>query len=106
MTEKEIWRRAMEQSAVDLGCSPFDFEKPENVIVVSRKAENARKYLTLPFDCNLVSYGSNVVASVREDLQETVGKYLSRYKMEHCFETPNMHMLDNELQKQGMRICF
>ena len=106
MTEKEIWHRAMEQSAVDLGCSPLDFEKPENVIVVSRKAENARKYLTLPFDCNLVSYGSNVVASVREDLQETVGKYLSRYKMEHCFETPNMHMLDNELQKQGMRICF
>ncbi len=106
MTEREIWDIAMAQSAVDLGCSPLDFEKAENVIVISRKEERARKYLTLPFDCNLVSYGNNVVASVREDLTETVEKYLSRFRTEHCFETPNMHVLNDELQKQGMRICF
>ena len=64
MTNREILKIAMEQSAVDLGAESGDFEKSENVMVLSEKNENARKYLRLPFSCQLVSYGSNVVASV------------------------------------------
>lgn len=35
-----------------------------------------------------------------------VGDYIGRYSMEHCFETPNMHVLNDALQERGLRICF
>lgn len=106
MTDHDIVEIAMEQSAVDLNCRAGDFRKTENVVVVSAQREGARKYLTLPFDCDLVSYGNNIVASVKEELSGTVEAYINRYPAEHCFETPNMHVLNDELQKCGLRICF
>lgn len=51
----------MEQSAYDFGCNADDFLKTTNVIVPSCKSESARKYLSLPFECNLASYGNNIV---------------------------------------------
>jgi hypothetical protein len=32
--------------------------------------------------------------------------YSAKYSFEHCFETPTMHVLNDELQKRGLRICF
>lgn len=64
MTNEEILRIAMQQSAADLDCKSEDFLKKENIIAISKKNNKARKYLDLPFDCNLVSYGNNIVASV------------------------------------------
>ena len=32
--------------------------------------------------------------------------YINRYSIEHCFETPNMHVLNDALQKEKIRICF
>lgn len=106
MTNRDILDVAMKQSAVDLNCEPEDFEKMENVVVVSGENEKARKYLALPFDCNLVSYGNNIVVSVSKELMGVVRDYIGRYPMEHCFETPNMHVLNDELQKHGLRVCF
>ena len=48
----------MAQSATDLGCAPEDFIKDKNIIVESTTSQNARKYLKLPFICDLVSYGN------------------------------------------------
>ena len=48
MTNQEILKIAMEQSAVDLGAAPDDFEKSENVVVISHKNDGARRYLKLP----------------------------------------------------------
>jgi ribosomal protein S18 acetylase RimI-like enzyme len=31
---------------------------------------------------------------------------LSKYLVEHCFETPNMHVLNDEMQKHGLKVCF
>ena len=45
MTNKEILRIAIEQSAVDANCQPEDFMKTEPVIVTSRKNPDARRYL-------------------------------------------------------------
>ena len=42
MTNKEILKIAMEQSAIDLGATASDFEKSENVIVISKENERAR----------------------------------------------------------------
>ena len=64
MTNKDILNIAMKQSAIDLNCGAEDFLSEENKVVYSKPNSGARKYLELPFDCNLVSYGNNIVASV------------------------------------------
>lgn len=66
----------------------------------------ARRYLTLPFDCHLISYGSNIVASVGEKYCGIVSEYINRFPVEHCFETPNLHVLNDALEQDGLRICF
>ena len=106
MTNREILRIAMEQSAIDLCAAAADFKKQENVIVESRESENARRYLKLPFSCQLVSYGNNVVASVSPEFREMTERYLASYAVEHCFETPNLHVLNRALEEKGQRICF
>jgi len=106
MTNKDIWQIAMNQSAIDLNCDPNDFCLNENKIVISAENIKARRYLTLPFSCNLVSYGNNIVASLDPSVVDIVQNYISKYAVEHCFETPNFHVLNDELQKRGMRICF
>ena len=106
MTNRDILRIAMEQSAIDTGCDPSDFEKTENVIVRSVPHPDARRYLKLPFSCDLVSYGNNVVASVSEEYRELTEAYLSKYPAEHCFETPNLHVLNDALAPSGQKICF
>lgn len=106
MEQKDIWRIAMQQSAIDYNCKPEDFLKDKPVTVLSSNHKDARKYLKLPFDCSLCSYGSNVVASTSAVLQEDVRAYLQRFSAEHCFETPNMHVLDDILRPHGLRVCF
>lgn len=106
MKQKDIWRIAMRQSAIDYNCKPEDFEQHQPVVVPSKEHPDARRYLKLPFDCSLCSYGSNVVASTNAALQEDVRAYLQRFPAEHCFETPNMHALDDILLPHGLRVCF
>lgn len=105
-TNRDILQIAMDQSATDANCELSDFFKSENVIVISSVNESARKYLKLPFECNLISYGNNIVASVKEEYKELVVSYINKYPIEHCFETPNMHVLNDEMQKHGLRVCF
>lgn len=102
----QVLAAAMEQSAVDLGCRAEDFRKRENVVVYSEKAEGARKYLELPFFCNLVSYGGNIVASVDPRTEQLVRDYITRYTAAHCFETPNLYVLNGAFAPYGMKICF
>lgn len=33
-------------------------------------------------------------------------EYINRYPVEHCFETPNLHVLDEMLQPFGQKVCF
>ncbi len=106
MTNSEIIKIAMQQSAIDSNCNMEDFKKLENKIVISGQNTNARKYLELPFYCDLTSYGNNIVASVSEELVELVGEYISKYPVEHCFETPNLHILSEKLKPFSLNICF
>ena len=97
---------AMEQSAKDLCADASDFEKTENVIVTSKESDGARKYLKLPFSCQLVSYGNNVVASVTPEYRAITENYINKYPIEHLFETPNLHVLNDKLMEKGQKICF
>lgn len=105
-TNQTILQTALRQSAVDSNCRAEDFLREENVIVPSANNPGARKYLTLPFVCDLVSYGNNVVASVSEPFRPMVQDYLCRFPAAHCFETPQLHILNDAMQKEGCRVCF
>ena len=106
MTNQDILRIAMTQSAADLCADASDFTRSENVVVLSRENPDARRYLKLPFTCQLVSYGQNVVASISPELREITEAYINRYPVEHLFETPNLHVLNDALMARGQRICF
>lgn len=106
VTNEEIRAAALRQSAVDMGCAPEDFSRGRPVVVRSVSSARARRYLELPFFCNLVTYGGNVVASVSPEAEPAVRAYVERFSPEHCFETPNLLVLADALRPFGMRPCF
>lgn len=106
MTNSEILNVAMQQSAYDLNCKPDDFLKQENIITVSKSNPKARKYLELPFECNLVSYGNNIVASIQDNLRDIVIDYINKYPAYRCYETPNIQILDGKLRPHNLKLCF
>ena len=106
LTNEEIWRIALQQSAYDCNCVPKDFLAGQNVVTISQKHPMARKYLDLPLSCDLVSYGSNIVAQASPEIVPLVREYIDRYPVEHCFETPNFHVLDDMLRPFNQKICF
>ena len=105
-TNKEIFDIAMRQSAYDLNAKASDFLLDTNVVVKSGIGALAKKYYEEPIACNFVSYGSNIVASVKEEYYDIVEKYLSKFEFYHCFETPNLHWLDERMKEHGYRVCF
>lgn len=106
MTNKEILDIAMQQSAYDTNAKASDFLMDTNVFVKSEIGPLAKRYYKEPIACNLISYGSNIVASVKDEYREIVERYLSKYEFYHCFETPNMHWLDERMKEYGYRVCF
>ena len=104
MTNQEILAAAIRQSAIDLGCQPGDFARKEPVIVTSGISPDARKYLTQPYAAYLVSYGSNIVASVSPELRKIVQDYLDKYPLVHTFEPPHLHVLHKALKPLGFGV--
>ena len=85
MTNQELLKIAMEQTAIDSNCKVEDLTANHNIVVISKPNENARRYLKLPFFCDLVSYGSNIVASVDERLTDFILKYIDHCTNKYCF---------------------
>lgn len=106
MTNRDIYDIALAQSAIELHCTPADLTGSRNKIVSSRRDSRARAYLTLPFECNLVSYGSCIVASARPQYHQVIDEYISRYRIEQCFETPHILVLNEALRPHGLCLCF
>lgn len=106
MTNEQILKIALQQSAYDCNCQPEDFLSTTNQVTLSQKHPLARKYLPLPFECDLVSYGNNIVAQTSARLAGVVREYIEKYPVEHCFETPYIHALDKMLQPYGLQVCF
>lgn len=106
MTNEEIFRIALQQSAYDCNCEPDDFLSTENKLVLSQKNEKARVYMPLPLECDLVSYGNNIVAQVSPRMKETVNWYIGKFPAEHCFESPNVIALNEKLSEFNYKVCF
>ncbi|MDO4153350.1 MAG: GNAT family N-acetyltransferase [Clostridia bacterium] len=105
-TNQQILQIALQQSAYDCNCKPEDFLSDKNKIVISKKNEKARTYIPLPLECDLVSYGNNIVAQTSARLKSTVRAYINKYPVEHCFETPNIIALNEKLAKFDYKVCF
>ncbi len=105
-TDQDMLVIARLQSAMDLNCAPEDFLKSENVMVRSEVGPAARKYYKEPIACNLVSYGNNIVASVRDEYRAIVAEYIGRFEWYRCFETPHLHWLSDRLAPLEQKICF
>ena len=103
MNNQTMLETAMAQSALEMGCAAEDFLSHENKVVRAGNPVGARAYLKLPFTCQLVSYGNNIVASASAELHDIAADYISRFPMEHCFQTPNLHVLDDALAPFGQR---
>ena len=97
----------MEQSAKDCGCSPEDFEKQENTVLLSKPLCGAKKYYTQPHFCQFVSYGNGVVAVADEKVYDFVCQYLQscRYPF-YAFDTPHLNQISKEMQKYQKAVCF
>ena len=39
-------------------------------------------------------------------MSDIVAQYIDKFEFYHCFETPNMHWLNERLEKLGQKICF
>lgn len=105
-TKQQILEIAMIQSAADNHCEAADFLKTDHVMVDSVLGEQARKYYKDPITCNLVSYGSNIVASVKPEYRSLVWEYIHKFDFYHCFETPSMNWLSERFAPMGQKICF
>lgn len=106
LTNREIWEIAMRQSALDCNCAPEDFLKEENLAFPIGLGPGAKKYYQEPLSCILLSYGNNIVASVREECRAPVQEYIHRFTWYHCFETPNLNWLQERLAPLGQKVCF
>ena len=106
MTNREMLEIAMRQSAEDMGCCAEDFKKNRNVVSLLKLGKGARKYLKEPITCNFVSYGNNIVAASINETLDLVSEFIGKFEFYHCFETPNMHWLNERLVKKGHKICF
>ena len=106
MTNKDVLKIAMEQSAEDIGCTVDDLLSDENRIVPLKLGTNAKKYYKLPIGCNFISYGNNVVAAATEETFEIAKEYISKFTFYHCFETPNIRWLNERIEPLGLTVCF
>ena len=106
MTNKDIMEIALQQSAYDCNCTPEQLLSEENVVTASKAHPKARRYLPLPFECDLVSYGGNIVAQVSERTRAAVTEYIGRYDAYRCFESPQINALNELLAPFDMKVCF
>ncbi len=106
LTNEEIFRIALRQSAIDCHCEPRDFLSQAGTVTVSRADPRARKYLSLPCQLEMTSYGNCVVAQCSEAVLPVAEEYIRRYDVSHAFETPHLQALDNMLDPYGLKTCF
>ncbi|GKU25104.1 GNAT family N-acetyltransferase [Clostridium folliculivorans] len=106
MINKDIWKIAMEQSAIDLNCKATDFMSKGSTVVTSKLNEGRKKCYKKPMFCGLAYYGEGLVASVDERIKEFMEVFVSRHSEYRCFDTPQLIVLNKEFGKYGKCVCF
>ena len=57
-------------------------------------------------ECDLVSYGNNIVAQVSERMKPAVLEYINKFDAYRCFETPQINLLNDLLAPFDLKVCF
>lgn len=106
MINKDIWKIAMEQSAIDLNCSVDDFLNKGNAVVISKLKDGRKKCYKKPMFCGLAYYGGGLVASVDERIKKFIERFVGNHSEYRCFDTPQLIVLNREFEKYGKSVCF
>lgn len=106
MNNLDIINISMEQSALESGCKPEDFKKMENIVVESVSKNGCRRYLELPYICDLTTYGTNIVASVKKDYMPYISNILERYPFERIQDAPIVNEIDRFFREKGLGVGF
>lgn len=102
MMQRDMLLTAMQQSALDIGCAPEDFERREPVVVRALHQPRAKAYLGTPPFLFMACYGRNVAACAHEDFMREARAYLDSYDAALCFSMPYASRLDSLLRCHGM----
>lgn len=111
MTNEQILAVALAQSATDMNCKPEDFLRSDNVVTLSKPNIAARKYLPQPFDCELVSYGNNIVCSANAEIKPIAEQYLLKSDSPRRLDAEQLLPFNDALcavghQLYGMSVFF
>ncbi len=106
MTNREMMEIALQQSAWDLQCDTKDFSKDKPVVVISKPEKRKKKFMPEINAFEMVTYGTNVVASVIPELKEIAEAYLKDKDPERVFEAPGLFELNGALQPFGYEVSF
>lgn len=106
MTNREIMEAALLQSSWDLQCDAEDFFKDEPVVVISKPEKRKKKFMPEINALEMVTYGTNVVASVIDELKEIAETYLKGKDPERAFEAPGLFELNRALLPFGYEVSF
>ena len=106
MTNREIMDIALQQSAWDLQCDTGDFFKLEPVVVISKPEKRKKKFMPELNAMELVTYGTNVVASVAPEIKEIAENYLRGKDPERAFEAPGIFELNDALKPLNYEAAF
>ena len=93
----------MSQLAYDMNVEVDDFNKNENVIVSMRSPdENTSRWMDWDAVGFLVTTGTNLVASVKPELQGIISEYSKMWKYSYwCFDTPSIYRLNEMLDSDA-----
>ncbi len=107
MTNAQVLEIALAQSAINCSCTPEDFFAGEHVVRTQNKREGLPAYYDVPRVCDLVSYGSNVVACCDEALVTPVTTWLNGLEtVFEAFETPGIYGLNQVLEPHGAQVRY
>jgi hypothetical protein len=105
MNNQDILKIAMEQSAIDFNCSANDFLNKGNKVSISKLNDGRKKCYQKPLFCGFAYYGNGIVATVDESIEGYTEEFISRHPGYRCFDTPQLIVLNSELNKYGKCVC-
>ncbi|MBR3927474.1 MAG: GNAT family N-acetyltransferase [Clostridia bacterium] len=106
MNDREILEIALKQSAWDMSCDAGDFLKEEPVVVLSKSDKRKKKFMADVNVFEIQSYGTNVVASVCPELEESARAFLSGKDPERAFEPKAIIEINRILNRHGYEVAF
>lgn len=87
--------------AIELNCSPEDFDKAENILTLPALNEGRRIYQQEPYFFHMATLGSNAVITADERLHTFLHEWSAGRQGHWLFEQPNLLPLERELNKYG-----